>query len=133
MYLVIVELKLYFFGSTATVHSWKVKKKKKKKKKKLRSHYFSYFPSFFCVSCSFLCVSLLTTSPSASFFLYRPIADLHEPSCHRLIVADPRSTVNQRWPISVSLLCFRRLCLYFGLSFELCLCFEFVFRARFLF
>ena len=54
-----------------------------------------------CISFSFLHVFLLVTSPSLlssstnpSFFLYRPIADLHEPSRHKPIATDPRSTTN---------------------------------------
>ena len=94
---------------------------------------FLFFYSFFCISLS----SLLTTSSFASFFLHRSITDLHEPSCHRPIVTDPRSAADPCWPILASILCFWRLCLCFGvdfgLSFRLCLCFRFVFWAGFLF
>ena len=87
---------------------------------------FSFFLLRFIFYRAFvLRVSLLTTSPSASFFLH---ADLHEPSCHRPIVVNPHSAADPRWPISVSFLCFMRLCLCFsvdlGLSFGLCLCFR---------
>ena len=61
-----------------------------KKKIILHSHYYYYYYFYyFCISFSFLRVSLLTASPSLlssfrpSFFLHRSIADLHEPSCSR--------------------------------------------------
>ena len=61
----------------------------------LRSHYF-----FFLIFLFFLHFILLSSclSPHClsifSFFLHRPITDLHEPSCHKPIAADPCLTTD---------------------------------------
>ena len=82
MYSAIVELKQYFFCYIATVHNvifffFLI----------LHSHYFFYLLFFMHFIFLSPCLSPHCLSIS-SFFLHRPIADLHEPSRHRLIAVE---------------------------------------------
>ena len=95
---------------------------------------------------SFILLSLsLSSLPLHLFFLppqthipfflsQRPIADLHEPNCHRPVAANPRSAVDLTHFGLSSLFSTFRFCVsnyacVSALCFELCLCFSFVFRA----
>ena len=103
----------------------------------MRSHYFYYFLFFmhFILLSSYLSHQCLSIS---SFFLHRPIADLHKPNCHKPIAANPRSAVDLNHLCLSSLFSTFRLvfsgCAYVSaLCFGLCLCFGFMFRTGFLF
>ena len=108
-------------------------------------HTTFYIFYYFYISFSFLHVSLLTVSPSLlssstnpSFFLHIPIINLHEPNHHRPIAANPRSATDLTHLSLSSLFSTFRLCVsgcacVSALCFGMCLCFEFVFKAGFLF
>ena len=93
------------------------------------------------LSFSFLCVSLLIASPSLLYSSTDPqtllsssqtITDLHEPSRHRPIAADPHSATNLTHfglssLFSAFWLCVSGCACVLALCFGLCLCFGFVF------
>ena len=94
----------------------------------LRLHYYLYFFLFFlhfillssCLSPHCLSIS--------SFFLHTPIADLHEPNCHRPIAAD-LTHLGLSSLFSAFRVCVSGYACVLSLCFGLCLCFKFVFRA----
>ena len=86
--------KAMFFGSTAIMHSYFWLCTVAERQNIYIYIYicvhttFLILYSFFCILFSSLCVSLLTASPFASFFLHKRIVDLHKPSYHRPITDD---------------------------------------------
>ena len=101
----------------------------------MHSHYFLFL--FFILSCfhSPFSVSLFSLPLCLLFLPHRPITNLHEPSCHRPIVVDPRSVADLTHFGLSSLFSAFRLCVLscacvLALCFGLCLYFGFVFQAR---
>ena len=107
--------------------------------------FYSFLHSPFFVSLFSLPLHLFFLPPQTHipFFLpQRSIADLPEPSHHRPVAVNPRSTANLTHFGLFSLFLAFRFCvsgcacvsaLCFDFEFRACLCFGFVFRAGFLF
>ena len=120
--------------------------KAKKNKKLFYIHTIFFFLILSCFHSPFS-VSLFTASPSLLSSSTNPqtllsssqtITDLHEPSCHRSIAADPCLAVDlTHFDLSSLFLAFRLCvssCVYvLALCFGLCLCFSFFFRDGFMF
>ena len=119
------------------------------KLKKIKN-YFTFTLFFFLILSCFhspFSVSLFTASPSLLSSSTNPqtllsssqtITDLHEPSCHRSVAADPCLAVDlTHFDLSSLFLAFRLCvssCAYvLALCFGLCLCFSFFFRDGFMF
>ena len=147
-----VELKLLFLASLQQCTSidrcvLQLRAKKKKKLLCVQTTFFIFYS--FLLSFSFLCVSLLTTSPSLlfsstdpSFFLIDPSPICTSPTTTDPSPADPRSAANLTHFSLCSLFSAFQVCvsgcacvsaLYFGLGFCFGHGFRFLFRTRFVF
>ena len=143
-----VELNLIFLASLLQctfIYKCALQLKAKKNKKLFYSHtifflILSCFHSPFSVSLFTASPSLLSssTNPQTLLSSSQTITDLHEPSCHRSIAADPCLAVDlTHFDLSSLFLAFRLCvssCAYvLALCFGLCLCFSFFFRDGFMF